>query len=250
MESARPNPGGTFRSVWNFLDMNERTVLVVDDHADIRNLVSDYLRAGNFCPVCARDGREALSVLERTAVDLVILDLNMPGCDGFEVCRQIRRDSAVPILVLSARSEDLDKILMLELGADDYLTKPFNPRELMARVQATFRRVEWDKSGSKEEACLEFGSLTLSSEKRQAWVNEEILPLTPIEFSLLCCLAQNSGQNMTRQQLLDKVWGQDFFGDERTVDAHIRSIRQKLRQAEETMRPIQSVWGVGYRFEG
>jgi DNA-binding response OmpR family regulator len=174
----------------------------------------------------------------------------MPGCDGFEVCRQIRRDSAVPILVLSARTEDLDKILMLELGADDYLTKPFNPRELVARVQATFRRMEWDRSKSEEDGRLEFGALVLSGEKRQAWVNEAILPLTPIEFSLLCCLARNSGQNMTRQQLLDKVWGQDFFGDERTVDAHIRSIRQKLRQAEETLRPIQSVWGVGYRFEG
>ena len=232
------------------MKMSDRTVLVVDDHADIRSLVSDYLKASNFSPVCAADGREALSVMERTQVDLVILDLNMPGCDGFEVCRQIRRDSAVPILVLSARTEDLDKILMLELGADDYLTKPFNPRELVARVQATFRRMEWDRSDSKEEERLEFGPLVLSSEKRQAWVNEASLPLTPIEFSLLCCLARNSGQNMTRQQLLDKVWGQDFFGDERTVDAHIRSIRQKLRQAEETLRPIQSVWGVGYRFEG
>ena len=227
-----------------------KTVLVVDDHADIRNLVSEYLKASNFRPVCAVDGHEAIAVIKRTSIDLIILDLNMPGCDGFEVCRQIRKDSAVPILVVSARTEDLDKVLMLELGADDYLTKPFNPRELVARVQATFRRMEWDRSsGPKEESRLEFGALTLDSERKQAWVDEVDLPLTPIEFSLLCCLAQHGGQNMTRQQLLDKVWGQDYFGDERTVDAHVRSIRQKLRKADEALRPIHSVWGVGYRFE-
>jgi two-component system response regulator ResD len=227
-----------------------KTVLVVDDHADIRSLVSEYLKASNFCPVCAIDGHEALSIIGRTQIDLIILDLNMPGCDGFEVCRQIRKDSAVPILVLSARTEDLDKVLMLELGADDYLTKPFNPRELVARVQATFRRMDWDRSSDqKETPRLEFGTLTLDSQRKQAWVSENGLPLTPIEFSLLCCLAQNAGQNMTRQQLLDKVWGVDYFGDERTVDAHVRSIRQKLRKADVALRPIHSVWGVGYRFE-
>ena len=227
-----------------------RTVLVVDDHADIRNLVSEYLKASNFTPLCAADGHEAMSILQRTTVDLVILDLNMPGCDGFEVCRQIRKDSAVPILVLSARTEDLDKILMLELGADDYLTKPFNPRELVARVQATFRRMEWDRKTEPEgDPRLEFGPLSLDSQRKQAWVFGEILPLTPIEFSLLCCLAQHPGQNMTRQQLLDKVWGPDYFGDERTVDAHVRAIRQKLRKADAALRPIHSVWGVGYRFE-
>lgn len=227
-----------------------KTVLVVDDHADIRNLVSEYLKASNFCPVCAVDGHEALSLMARTAVDLVILDLNMPGCDGFEVCRQIRKDSAVPILVLSARTEDLDKVLMLELGADDYLTKPFNPRELMARVQATFRRMEWDRTQNpRGPSAVEFGSLSLDRKRKQAWVNGKGLPLTPIEFSLLFCLAQHQGQNMTRQQLLDQVWGADYFGDERTVDAHIRSIRQKLRKADEALHPIHSVWGVGYRFE-
>lgn len=227
-----------------------KTVLVVDDHADIRSLVSEYLKASNFCPVCAVDGNEALAVIGRTSVDLVILDLNMPGCDGFEVCRQIRKDSAVPILVLSARTEDLDKVLMLELGADDYLTKPFNPRELVARVQATFRRMDWDRSSEQvEDTRLEFGSLALDSKRKQAWVDEETLSLTPIEFSLLLCLARHQGQNMTRQQLLDNVWGEDYFGDERTVDAHVRSIRQKLREADETLKPIHSVWGVGYRFE-
>ena len=156
----------------------------------------------------------------------------------------------MPILVLSARGEDLDKILMLELGADDYLTKPFNPRELVARVQATFRRMSWNKSDTtRASSKLELGCLTLDLDSRQAWVDDEGVPLTPIEFSLLACLAQNRGNNMTRQQLLDKVWGADYFGDERTVDAHIRGVRAKLKKARQTFQPIHSVWGVGYRFE-
>lgn len=228
----------------------KRTVLVVDDHADIRTLVSDYLEASNYQVLTADSGNQALAIVARTVPDLMILDVSMPGCDGFEVCRQIRQSHALPIIVLSARGEDLDKVLMLELGADDYLTKPFNPRELMARVQATFRRIAWDKNDSSAgNSKLEIGGLSLDLESRQAWVDGEVLSLTPIEFSLLACLAQNRGHNMTRQQLLDKVWGQEYFGDERTVDAHIRGVRAKLRKARETLQPITSVWGVGYRFE-
>ena len=225
---------------------DKRTVLVADDHADIRTLVSEYLNAGNFHVLTACNGEEALAIFHRSSPDLMILDLNMPGCDGAAVCRQVRENSAIPIIVLSARTEDLDKILLLELGADDYLTKPFNPRELVARVQATFRRMKWDRTSEGEGAQkLEFGPLTLDLEKKQAWVEGVVVPLTPIEFSLLACLAPNK----TRQQLLDKVWGSDYFGDERTVDAHIRGVRAKLKKADERLRPILSVWGVGYRFE-
>lgn len=228
-----------------------RTVLVVDDHADIRALVTDYLEASNFRVLVAESGPKAIQVVNHDNPDLVILDLTLPGCDGFEVCRQIRKDKALPILVLSARTEDLDKILMLELGADDYLTKPFNPRELVARVQATFRRMTWDREVDKEEQqVLVSGALKLNLSSRQAWYGDDELALTPIEYSLLSCLLQHRGQNLTRQQILDQVWGQEYFGDERTVDAHIRTIRQKLRAAEESFRPILSVWGVGYRFEG
>lgn len=230
--------------------MDKRTVLVVDDHADIRSLLKEYLEAGNFEVLSAVDGPQALQTMARGKVEMVILDLQMPGCDGFEVCRRIRQDSAIPILVLSARTEDLDKILALELGADDYLTKPFNPRELVARVQATFRRIHWDKTEPDPgKGNLVLGYLELDPKGRQAWVKGERVALTPIEFNLLACLAQNAGRNMTRQTLLDKVWGADYYGDERTVDAHIRSVRQKLRKAEETLRPIHSVWGLGYRFE-
>lgn len=226
----------------------QRSVLVADDHADIRTLVSDYLCASNFRVLTATNGPEALAIFQREQPDLIVLDLNMPGCDGSAVCRQVRETSAVPIIVMSARTEDLDKILLLEMGADDYLTKPFNPRELVARVQATFRRMKWDKTEEPEDQ-LDFGPLRLDLEKKQAWVDKSSVALTPIEFSLLATLAQNRGQNMTRQQLLDKVWGDDYFGDERTVDAHIRGVRAKLKKAEQTLRPIVSVWGVGYRFE-
>jgi DNA-binding response OmpR family regulator len=232
-------------------ETRQKTVLVVDDHADIRALVSEYLQSENFTVLAASNGDEALGILSRDSVDMMILDLNMPGCDGFEVCRQVRKDSALPILVLSARAEDLDKILLLELGADDYLTKPFNPRELMARVRSTFRRMNWDKAEPPtQDQRIERGILSLDVSTRQAWVAGQVLALTPIEFSLLACLAQNRGQNMTRQQLLNKVWGEDYFGDERTVDAHIRSVRAKLKKAEQSLKPIVSVWGVGYRFEG
>ena len=227
-----------------------KKVLVVDDHADIRALVTEYLQASSFKVLVAESGPRALEIVEREKPDLVILDLTLPGCDGFEVCRQIRKDKALPILVLSARTEDLDKILMLELGADDYLTKPFNPRELVARVQATFRRMNWDKQPERRDESLESGSLKLNLETRQSWYDSEALAFTPIEFSLLACLMQNRGQNMTRQKLLDQVWGVDYYGDERTVDAHIRTIRRKLQETEENFQPILSVWGVGYRFEG
>ncbi len=231
------------------MDDARKTVLVVDDHQDIRSLVQTYLEASNFQVVTASTGHEALSVVASTQLDLVVLDLNLPGCDGFEVCRQVRQSSALPILVLSARSEDLDKILALELGADDYLTKPFNPRELVARVQATFRRISWEHRSEETPRHLEVGRLKLDPSARQAWLGDQTLPLTPLEFSLLFKLASNPGQNLSRQALLDAVWGVDYFGDERTVDAHIRGVRAKLRVVQPEYQPIASVWGVGYRFE-
>lgn len=227
--------------------MNQSTVLIVDDHADIRALVREYLEASDFQVLSAECGRTALEVVGKEKVDLVILDLNIPGPDGFEVCRQLRKVSSVPVIVLSARSEDIDKILAIELGADDYLTKPFNPRELVARVQSIFRRMTWDKGSC--EADLGLGPLTLSQEHRQAFLEGVRLPLTPLEFGLLSTLAQNRGFNLSRQDLLDKVWGSDYCGDERTVDAHIRGVRAKLQAQCEHYRPIVSVWGVGYRFE-
>ena len=227
-----------------------RKVLVVDDHEDIRSLVRDYLQANNFLVDVAVNATEALALAAHGRPDLLVLDLTLPGRDGLDVCRELRRTSAVPILILSARGEDIDKILALELGADDYLTKPFNPRELVARVQAIFRRMDWDRSASEAKAGgLEIPPLKLDPVKRQGWLDQQGLPLTPIEFSLLLDLARHQGQNRTRQQLLDSVWGADFFGDERTVDAHIRGVRAKLKAVLPDYRPIVSVWSVGYRIE-
>ena len=232
------------------MEQTRRKVLVVDDHEDIRSLLRDYLQAKDFAVDVAVNGSEALRMVALGKPDLVILDLSMPGRDGLDVCRELRRTSALPILVLSARSEDLDKILALELGADDYVTKPFNPRELMARVQAIFRRMEWDRAKLEEKpSLLELPPLKLDPARRQAWLQEQSLPLTPIEFSLLLDLARHQGHNRTRQQLLDSVWGADFFGDERTVDAHIRGVRAKLKAVLPDYRPIVSVWSLGYRFE-
>lgn len=231
-------------------DEKRRKVLVVDDHEDIRSLVRDYLQANNFAVDVATNANEALALAAHGKPDLLVLDLSMPGRDGLDVCRELRKTSAVPILILSARTEDLDKILALELGADDYLTKPFNPRELVARVQAIFRRMEWDRAAPEpRSALLELPPLRLDPVKRQGWLDQQSLPLTPIEFSLLLDLARHQGQNRTRQQLLDSVWGADFFGDERTVDAHIRGVRAKLKAVLPDYRPIVSVWSLGYRFE-
>ena len=232
------------------MSAEQRRVLVVDDHEDIRSLVRDYLQANNFLVEVAVNGPEAVEMAARAKPDLMILDLTLPGRDGLDVCREVRKSSAMPILILSARGEDLDKILALELGADDYLTKPFNPRELVARVQAMFRRIDWDRAPAEDRAeLLELPPLQLDPVKRQGWLEGTSLPLTPIEFGLLLDLARNRGQNRTRQQLLDAVWGQDFYGDERTVDAHIRGVRAKLRSVLPDYRPILSVWGLGYRFE-
>ena len=227
-----------------------RKVLVVDDHEDIRSLVRDYLQANNFAVEVAVNANEALVMVAQVKPDLLVLDLGMPGRDGLDVCRELRKSSSVPILVLSARSEDLDKILALELGADDYLTTPFNPRELVARVQAIFRRMDWDRAAPEVRSpLLELAPLKLDPVKRQGWLNGQTLPLTPIEFSLLLDLARHQGQNRTRQQLLDSVWGTEFYGDERTVDAHIRGVRAKLKAVLADYRPILSVWSLGYRFE-
>lgn len=231
-------------------DNKRRKVLVIDDHEDIRSLVRDYLQAHNFLVEVAVNGADALALAAHSKPDLLVLDLTLPGRDGLDVCRELRRTSAVPIVILSARADDLDKILALELGADDYLTKPFNPRELVARVQAIFRRVDWDRADPEgKPGALEIPPLKLDPVKRQSWLADQPLPLTPIEFSLLLDLARHQGQNRTRQQLLDSVWGADFFGDERTVDAHIRGVRAKLRAIVPDYRPIVSVWSLGYRFE-
>jgi DNA-binding response OmpR family regulator len=217
------------------------TILVVDDDEHIRELASLYLEKEGFQVLCASDGPAALESTRRSGPALVVLDLMLPGIDGFEVCRRLRQDSDVPILMLTARNEDVDKIVGLELGADDYLTKPFNPREMVARVKAILRRYA---GGQRPGPMILLGPLSVDRPRREARVGERELTLRAKEFDLLATLADNAGIVLTREQLLDLVWGYDFYGETRTVDVHVQHLRQKLAGSGVA---IQTVRGVGYK---
>jgi DNA-binding response OmpR family regulator len=216
-------------------------ILVVDDEEPIRQLASLYLEKEGFQVACAADGPEAIELAQRQRPALVVLDVMLPTIDGFEVCRRLRRDSDVPILMLTARNEDVDKIVGLELGADDYLTKPFNPREMVARVKAILRRYE---SGQRAGPTLRLGPLTVDKQGREARAGDKELALRTKEFELLAAFLENAGIVLSREQLLDLVWGYEFYGETRTVDVHVQHLRQKLAGSGVG---IQTVRGVGYR---
>ena len=194
----------------------------------------------------ARDGKAAIDQVTRQAPDVLVLDVMLPHVDGLNVCREIRKTRNLPILMLSARGDDLDKIVGLEMGADDYMTKPFNPKELVARVRAMFRRL---KMAPDDAEVIVRRGLRIEVAGQRVELEGSPLALTPLEFSLLRALAGNAGNAMTRQDLLNRVWGPDFFGDERTVDVHIRHLRAKLQEVNPGPSYITSVWGVGYKFE-
>ena len=216
-------------------------ILVVDDEEPIRQLASLYLEKEGFQVACAADGPEAIELAQRQRPALVVLDVMLPTIDGFEVCRRLRRDSEVPILMLTARNEDVDKIVGLELGADDYLTKPFNPREMVARVKAILRRYE---SGQRAGPTLRLGPLTVDKQRREARAGDKELALRTKEFDLLVAFLENAGIVLSREQLLDLVWGYEFYGETRTVDVHVQHLRQKLAGSGVG---IQTVRGVGYK---
>lgn len=220
-------------------------ILVVDDEAGIRDLVGTYLRNEGFEVDDAVDGDEALDRFARRPPDLIVLDLRLPTVDGFDVLREVRRSSSTPVIVLSARSEEPDKLIGLELGADDYLTKPFSPRELVARVRAVLRRSRPDDAG--EDDVRRFRSLTLDRGRREVLVDDRPVELTTLEFDLLDALASAPGRVFTRQQLTERVWGWDFYGDERIVDVHVRNLRRALGDAAEAPRFVGTVRGVGYK---
>lgn len=235
--------------------MPKETILVVDDEAKIVELVRLYLERDGYRVIAAGDGPQALELAQRQRPHLVILDLNLPGIDGLEVCRTLRRTSEVPIIMLTARDEDADKLIGLELGADDYVTKPFSPREVVARVRAVLRRLR--REPAPEERVVA-GNLVIDQARHEAWCGEARLSLSPTEFRLLSVLAQSPGRVFTRLQLLDLVQGEAYEGYERTVDAHIKNLRHKveaavLRQAQGTAPKhpcrIVTVRGVGYKLE-
>ena len=221
--------------------MAKETILVVDDEANIIELAKMYLQNEGYVVESARDGREALTKIKSLQPALVVLDLMLPEVDGWEICRKVRADLDVPIIMLTARSDDVDKIVGLELGADDYLTKPFNPRELVARVKAVLRRYE--KSAASTQP-IHLGQVTIDPQRREVTVGGQKLDLRTKEFDLLWALAEHRGIVLSRDQLLDLAWGYDYYGETRTVDVHIAHLRDKLEGSDVV---IETVWGVGYK---
>ena len=224
------------------MSQKQHSILVVEDETSIASFVSAYLRNAGYVVRTAATAQAAVAELQGEQPSLVILDLNLPDGDGVELTRRIRKGSDVPILMLTARDEDIDKIIGLEVGADDYMTKPFNPRELVARVKSVLRRASPERRRSESDE-ITYGELTINAGKREVHVGDEEIRLAPKEFDLLWELLDHRGIVLTRDQLLERVWGYTFAGDTRTVDVHVRQIRRKLGDAS----PIVTVWGVGYK---
>ncbi|SHL01231.1 response regulator transcription factor [Desulforamulus aeronauticus] len=226
--------------------MSQLRVLVVDDEDKIRQVIGIYLNNEGYLVEEAADGEEALRKFRDQSWDVIILDVMMPKLDGVTVCQEIRKVSQVPIIMLTAKNDEVDRILGLEFGADDYMGKPFSPRELVARIKAVLRRT--GAGEKKEEHLLKFPSMRMDLISREVLVKEKELTLTPKEFELLTLLAKNVARSYSREQLLEMVWGFDYYGDVRTVDTHINRLRDKLRAAGAE-NYIKTVWGVGYKFE-
>jgi len=234
-----------------------KTILVVDDEPKIVQLARDYLEHAGFAVVTAGDGPAALEAIASAPPDLVVLDLGLPGLDGLEVTRRLRRDGDIPIVMLTARDDELDKLLGLELGADDYITKPFSPRELVARVRAVLRRTEAGSSeaggtrttgGNASTSGLRAGDVTVDIERMRVEAGGRPVDLTPTEFQLLVALMRRPGRILTRSQLLDAVHGVAFESYERAIDTHIKNLRRKLEPDPRVPRYVLTVHGVGYRF--
>ncbi|MDE3088603.1 MAG: response regulator transcription factor [Chloroflexota bacterium] len=223
-----------------------KKILVVDDEKKLVTILKGYLEQAGYSVATASDGQQALTVFRYEKPALVLLDLNLPQIDGLDVCRTMRKESNVPVIMLTARVEEADRLIGLELGADDYIVKPFSPREVVARVRAVLRRSEGEPTRVE---TLSAGDLALDLGKHSARVKDRALDLTPTEFGLLAVMMQNPGRVFTRLQLLDQVQGEAFDGYERTIDAHIKNLRQKIETDPKNPEYILTVFGVGYKFE-
>jgi DNA-binding response OmpR family regulator len=223
-------------------------ILVVDDEPAVTDLLAYNLRKAGYEVLLAADGSEALRLARQSEPDLILLDLMIPEVDGLDVCRELRKTSNVPIIMLTARCEEIDRVVGLELGADDYVNKPFSVRELLARVKAVLRRAQTDESNEKTSTILNGkGGLQLNVESRIVTVDENNLPLTRLEFDLLHLLMTNAKRVLTRERLLEQAWGYDFVGDTRAVDSAVKRLRAKLREASAEADSIEAVRGIGYR---
>lgn len=220
-------------------------ILMIDDEKSIHTVLGAYLKAEGYEYKSAFDGPGGLVAARSFQPDIIVLDIMLPGMDGIELLTILRRESNVYVIMLTARSEETDKIVGLAVGADDYLTKPFSPRELVARIKASLRRLKNPTGSMEKAAVIRFARLRIDINARRVWVDDNLIELTSIEFDLLLALAQHHGMALSREQLIEKVWGYDYFGDTRVVDVHVGHIRQKL--GDETM--IETIRGVGYRFE-
>ena len=236
--------------------MDKENILIVDDEKEIRDLVEIYLKGECYNTLQAADGEEALVLLEKNQIDLIILDVMMPKLNGIETCLKIREIREMPIIMLSAKSEDIDKILGLNMGADDYLTKPFNPLELIARVKSQLRRFHkftnnktLNDISKVNENIIQIDDLIINLETHEVILNEEILRLTPTEFDILSLLAKNRGKVFSIENIYESVWNQEFMASDNTVMVHIRKIREKIEQDPRNPRFIKTVWGVGYKVE-
>lgn len=228
---------------------NKQTVLIVDDEVNICELIRLYVEKEGYHALIANDGQQAIDTFRELKPDLILLDIMLPVKDGWQVCREIRSSSNTPIIMLTAKGETFDKVLGLELGADDYIVKPFEPKELVARMKAVLRRAENQAAAEEpKEKELCFDGLRINQSTYEVYLDKKKVEMPPKEFELLYFLAENTNKVFTRDQLLDEIWGYEFFGDSRTVDVHIKRIREKV-ESEDRNWHLKTVWGVGYKFE-
>lgn len=230
--------------------IGKQRILIVDDDENIAELISLYLTKECFDTKIVFNGEDALSTFETYEPNLILLDLMLPGIDGYQVCREIRAKSGVPIIMLSAKGEIFDKVLGLELGADDYILKPFDSKEMIARVRAVLRRYHPIKNGpsqAEKPKCVEYEGLTINLTNYSVLCDGNTVEMPPKELELLYCLASSPNQVFTREQLLDRIWGYEYLGDTRTVDVHIKRLREKLK--DHPHWKLGTVWGIGYKFE-
>lgn len=230
--------------------MSKETILIVDDEKDIRNLIAIYLKNEGFDVLEASDGEEGLNLLKKHNVHLIVLDIMMPNVDGIEMCMKVRKIAEMPIIMLSAKSQDMDKITGLTLGADDYVTKPFNPLELIARIKSQLRRyIKMNRLDMMDENEIEIGDMRINTATHEVIVNNEKVKLTPREFSVLELLARNQGMVMSAEQIYERVWKEEAIQSENTVMVHIRKIRERIETNPRNPQYIKTVWGVGYKIE-
>lgn len=224
-------------------------ILIADDNKDITDILSAYVKKEGYEPIIAVDGEEAEEMYEKYAPVAILLDVMMPKKDGYEVCRNIRSHSSVPIILITARGEDYDKIMGLDIGADDYVVKPFSPNEVMARLRAVLRRMSQPNEANKTDTILRISNIVVNLEEYSFMVSGKRIALTKKEIETMWILAGNPNKVFTRDNLLDSLWGYDYYGDSRTVDSHIKRLRAKLDQVEHPGWGIKTIWGVGYKFE-